>query len=127
LVAIYCSSPTLTTATIGPREPADQWALVPSRRATRPGLEARVDQIDVDGSPEALRAVEWATGQKTVGRMTTNEPNDSKPGVPRQPARVRRSRTDRVLGGVCAGIAHSIGVDPVLVRIAVLLIMTDVR
>jgi phage shock protein PspC (stress-responsive transcriptional regulator) len=49
--------------------------------------------------------------------MTTSEPND------RPVARLRRSRRDRVLGGVCAGIAHRIGVDPVIVRIAVVLLL----
>jgi phage shock protein PspC (stress-responsive transcriptional regulator) len=32
--------------------------------------------------------------------------------------RLRRSRQDRVLGGVCAGIAEQLDVDPVLIRIA---------
>jgi phage shock protein PspC (stress-responsive transcriptional regulator) len=54
--------------------------------------------------------------------MTTKEPNNPEPGVPRQPSRVERSRTDRVLGGVCAGIARSIGVDPLVVRIAAVLL-----
>jgi phage shock protein PspC (stress-responsive transcriptional regulator) len=40
----------------------------------------------------------------------------------RPPSRVERSRTDRGLGGVCEGIARSIGVSPMLVRIATLLI-----
>lgn len=31
---------------------------------------------------------------------------------------LRRSRTDRMLGGVCGGIAAALGVDPVLLRIA---------
>ena len=30
---------------------------------------------------------------------------------------LRRSRSDRVLGGVCAGIARYLGVDPVAVRV----------
>jgi phage shock protein C len=46
--------------------------------------------------------------------MTTNEPNER--------ARIARSRSDRVLGGVCGGVARGIGVDPVLVRIAAVLI-----
>jgi phage shock protein PspC (stress-responsive transcriptional regulator) len=54
--------------------------------------------------------------------MTTNEPSKPGPGSSRPPMRVERSRTDRVLGGVCAGIARSIGVDPVLVRIGVVLL-----
>lgn len=32
--------------------------------------------------------------------------------------RVRRSRTDRVVGGVCGGLGRYLGVDPVLLRIA---------
>ena len=32
---------------------------------------------------------------------------------------VRRSRGDGVLGGVCAGVARSAGLDPLLLRIAV--------
>jgi phage shock protein C len=37
---------------------------------------------------------------------------------PARPAfRLRRSRTDRMLAGVCGGLAESLGVDPVLVRV----------
>lgn len=32
--------------------------------------------------------------------------------------RVRRSRQDRVIGGVCGGLGRYLGVDPVLLRIA---------
>jgi phage shock protein PspC (stress-responsive transcriptional regulator) len=43
--------------------------------------------------------------------------------APVPPSRgVRRSRGDGVLGGVCAGIAHAAGVDPLLVRIAVVVV-----
>ncbi len=31
--------------------------------------------------------------------------------------RVYRSKTDRVLGGVCAGIGKYLGLDPVLLRV----------
>jgi phage shock protein PspC (stress-responsive transcriptional regulator) len=33
--------------------------------------------------------------------------------------RLRRSRSDAVLGGVCAGVARSAGLDPLLLRVAV--------
>ena len=33
--------------------------------------------------------------------------------------RLRRSRTERILGGVCGGLARSIGIDPLVVRVAV--------
>lgn len=35
---------------------------------------------------------------------------------------LRRSRTDRMLAGVCGGIGHSLRVDPLLVRIAWILV-----
>lgn len=31
---------------------------------------------------------------------------------------LRRSRTDRVIAGVCGGLGHYLGIDPVLLRIA---------
>ena len=34
------------------------------------------------------------------------------------PRRITRSRDDRMLGGVCGGIARHLDVDPVIVRIA---------
>ena len=34
------------------------------------------------------------------------------------PRRIKRSRTDRMLGGVCGGIAEHFDLDPVLVRVA---------
>ena len=34
------------------------------------------------------------------------------------PRRMKRSRDDRILGGVCGGIARHFDLDPVLVRIA---------
>ncbi len=37
--------------------------------------------------------------------------------------RLRRSRTDRVLGGVCGGLGQYLGVDAVLIRIATVLLV----
>lgn len=37
--------------------------------------------------------------------------------------RLRRSRTDRVLGGVCGGLGQYLGVDAVLIRIAAVLLV----
>ena len=34
------------------------------------------------------------------------------------PRRIKRSRDDRMLGGVCGGIARHFDIDPVIVRIA---------
>jgi phage shock protein C len=41
-----------------------------------------------------------------------------RPPGPDEARRLRRSRDDRVLGGVCGGLGRHLGVDPVLVRIA---------
>lgn len=35
-----------------------------------------------------------------------------------EPRVLRRSRDDRVIGGVCAGLGRYLGIDPVLLRIA---------
>ena len=45
----------------------------------------------------------------------------STPEYPAPPVRrqLRRSRTDRVVAGVCAGIAQQLDIDPLVVRIAV--------
>lgn len=37
---------------------------------------------------------------------------------PEQPRVLRRSRDERVIGGVCGGLGRYLGVDPVLLRIA---------
>lgn len=39
------------------------------------------------------------------------------------PPVLRRSRTDRVLFGVCGGVGHYLGVDPLLVRIALVVLV----
>jgi phage shock protein C len=48
------------------------------------------------------------------GRMETR---DHAP-APATPRRLTRSRDDRMLGGVCGGIARHLDVDPVIVRVA---------
>lgn len=45
------------------------------------------------------------------------EPEEPTQPLPPQP-RLTRSRTDRVLAGVCGGLAARLGVDPLIVRIA---------
>jgi phage shock protein PspC (stress-responsive transcriptional regulator) len=45
---------------------------------------------------------------------TVEQPTTEQPG----PRRLYRSRSDRVIGGVCAGIAKYFAIDPVIVRVA---------
>ena len=37
--------------------------------------------------------------------------------------KLRRSRENRVLAGVCSGLGNFMGIDPVVIRIAVVLLM----
>jgi phage shock protein PspC (stress-responsive transcriptional regulator) len=46
---------------------------------------------------------------------TREQPATTQPPGPR---RLYRSRSDRVIGGVCSGIAKYLGIDPVIVRVA---------
>lgn len=48
---------------------------------------------------------------------------DDRPVAGTNDGRVRRSRHDRIVGGVCAGIAHHLGVDAVVVRLVALLLL----
>jgi phage shock protein C len=48
-----------------------------------------------------------------------NAPQPYPPVPPAQPYKqLRRSRTDKMLGGVCAGIAKYLDIDPVAARVA---------
>jgi phage shock protein PspC (stress-responsive transcriptional regulator) len=50
--------------------------------------------------------------------MTAQEPHSQNPERPDPPPRrLLRSRTDRVIGGVCGGLARHLGIDPIIVRI----------
>lgn len=42
--------------------------------------------------------------------------------IPREERLLRRSRSDRIVGGVCGGLAHYLDVDPLLVRVVFLAI-----
>jgi len=44
-----------------------------------------------------------------------DEPTPAAPDLPRV---LRRSRTNRVIGGVCGGLGRYLGIDPVLLRVA---------
>lgn len=58
---------------------------------------------------------------KTVSQSSTAKstpPTDSATSQAPAPRQLRRSTTDAILGGVCAGIAEYIEIDPVLVRLA---------
>jgi phage shock protein PspC (stress-responsive transcriptional regulator) len=61
-----------------------------------------------------------ATEQPTREQPATEQPATEQPTTTQQPGprRLFRSRSDRVIGGVCSGIAKYLGIDPVIVRVA---------
>ena len=53
------------------------------------------------------------------GQPGPGEPDPPSPGPPAPPQRaVRRSRSERVIAGVCGGLGRHLGIDPVLLRAA---------
>ena len=46
----------------------------------------------------------------------------SSPYPPQPPKRLERSKSNRVLGGVCAGVANYLNMDPTLVRVLTVVI-----
>jgi hypothetical protein len=53
----------------------------------------------------------------------------SSPYPPQPPKRLERSKSNRILGGVCAGVANYLNMDPTLVRVltVVISLFTGVR
>ena len=68
-----------------------------------------------EGSPEALRASGLHHG---VGHMSTTR----RPPLAGLPAGLARDRDDGLVAGVCAGVARWIGVDPLVVRVATVIL-----
>lgn len=68
--------------------------------------------IDLNGVHAAIAAV----GGPTVFNRT--EASDS----PRSTRRLYRSRTDRIMAGVCGGIAAYFGIDPLVIRLSYLVL-----
>ena len=58
-----------------------------------------------------------AGARQAVPTMNSENPPDENTSTP-EPRRLYRSRGDRVIGGVCGGLARYLNVDPVIVRVA---------
>jgi phage shock protein C len=60
------------------------------------------------------------------GQPGPGEPGPPPPGSPGSPApaqrAVRRSRSERVIAGVCGGLGRYLGIDPVLLRVAFIIL-----
>ena len=75
------------------------------------------------GGPEDPREQPPASGPEppTAEQPSTTEPPTAEQPTPAaptaEPRRLYRSRSDRVIGGVCGGLAKYFGIDPVIVRV----------
>ena len=57
------------------------------------------------------------------GQPGPGDPGPPRPGSPGPDQRtVRRSRGDRVIAGVCGGLGRYLGIDPVLLRVAFIIL-----
>lgn len=65
------------------------------------------------GRPEDLESEEATIGNE---QTKTGQPTAA-PAQPEGPKRLYRNENDKVLGGVCSGLAHYFNIDPVIVRI----------
>lgn len=87
-------------------------------------VERRIaDRFSERGAPIVdLQAVRDATeyiGAPNQFGIPVSEPAASQP----RPKRLYRSRKDRVIGGVCGGVAEYFGIDSVAVRLAFLILL----
>jgi phage shock protein PspC (stress-responsive transcriptional regulator) len=75
---------------------------------------------DNDPTPEPEKpAAEEPTTERPAAEAPTTEPPtaDQSSAQQPEPRRLHRSRDDRVIAGVCGGLARYLNVDPVIVRV----------
>jgi phage shock protein PspC (stress-responsive transcriptional regulator) len=82
-----------------------------------PSVPALVEDIDAALAGKPLVAVEGGTSRSAVPvpRSATNHTQAP------QPRRLRASSKDQILSGVCAGIANYFGVDPIWIRLGLIM------
>jgi phage shock protein PspC (stress-responsive transcriptional regulator) len=87
-----------------------------NEREHEPSEEER--GADLPAAEHEVGAEPPTTAQPGPERPTTEQPTTEQPtAAAPSPRRLYRSRGDRVLAGVCGGIARYFNVDPVLVRV----------
>ena len=78
------------------------------------------------GRPEELEEEDGPQPNTTAGAgqqtATGAQPNDQYAGGPEESRRLYRAGNDKILGGVCAGLANYLRLDPAIVRIIFVLI-----
>ncbi len=99
-----------------PQEPAEDTEVTEAEVPTEVTEPKEPEQPEQPEQPEEPKPSD--TAEETVAE----EPVASAPATRAEP-RLTRSRDDRVIAGVCGGLARYLGIDPVLVRIAALLLI----
>jgi phage shock protein PspC (stress-responsive transcriptional regulator) len=94
--------------------------MVRGGRAGDPGLTMTEDTTPNDsGGPEDPTSEQPTAQQPASEQPTAQQPASEQPTAQQPtPRRLYRSRSDRIIGGVCSGIARYFSIDPVIVRIA---------
>ena len=106
------TQPTEPAESVEPTEPIEPAEPVESTQPTEP-----TEPIE----PEAAAAPEDEPDE-TTEEPTAEETTAVAPAAVQEKG-LRRSRDDRVIAGVCGGLGKYLGIDPVLVRIAALLLI----
>lgn len=70
------------------------------------------------GRPDDFAAAEEATATNSEKKQdTSNAANDSTNAQYEQRKRLRRNEADKILGGVCSGLADHLNIDPAIIRV----------
>jgi phage shock protein PspC (stress-responsive transcriptional regulator) len=82
-------------------------------------MMGRVEDFEqVDGNEHSSASAASATGAAAA-----EEPINTRSTGTRPRGRLYRDTNDKILGGVCSGIAHYFGIDPAIVRIILVLLV----
>jgi phage shock protein PspC (stress-responsive transcriptional regulator) len=112
-----------TTANPADGEPAD--SNTPPAAAAEPA-DSNTAPTDSYAPPASGYALPAAAATPAYGAPTSNyaPPTDSDApaaGTRRTPIRLHRSRDERMIAGVCGGLAETLGIDVVILRLALVL------
>ncbi len=77
------------------------------------------DMIGIMGSPEQI---ESEAGEEEPAKGSTARQEAQQATEPSRPRHLSRSKRDKLVGGVCGGLTSYFNIDPIIVRIALILI-----
>lgn len=99
---------------------------------TEADVETRMGEILREKVASPMYVVSLETVRAAIARLGTpdcfgarhDDPrNEENPSTHRRPDKLRRSRTDRSIAGVCGGLAEYFGIDSSLLRLITLLLI----